>query len=432
VATIWIAKGYCPPLSDPSSRTDRYHRFAAELVERGHQVVLFAADLDRWKGRGSILDDGEVYRDETVGGLIVRAFRARPYSSVLQRFISMVAFERVLLKNHHDLPAPDVVVGAFIPPFTAHAMQILAGRHDVPFILELGDIWPQTLVDLEELTKWHPVYWLLRALEVRLFRQADRVLTKLPMAGDHIAAAGGNPESVIWLPNAVIMDPFLAPDYPLSPPASDEFTVLYAGGLVNSYGLENLIDAARIVAKRKPDLPIKFHLRGAGNRRDQLIAYAKGATNVLFPDRVPHEDLPAIYADADVLVVMFRELGVIRKYGTSANKIYEYLGAGRPIVFSVASANDPIAEAGAGISVPPENPQAIADAVIELYCMRPDERLEMGRRARKYAMAGFTMEQMSERFARVIEETLAGQPAGTLVPRFDLVGSDRDAAKSPD
>jgi glycosyltransferase involved in cell wall biosynthesis len=316
------------------------------------------------------------------------------------------------------------VIGTSVDPFAAHAGQVLARRHKVPFILEIGDIWPRTLAEMGALKRWHPIYWVLRLLELRLYQKAVRILSKLPLAKVHVASSHGNPAKVVYLPNGVDVGPFVVGEYPEAPVSLIGFVVLYAGGMTPIYGLENLIDAAGIVAEKHPEFPISFRLFGSGRSRSELQDRANrlGLSNLEFFDPVPRTEVPSVLAEADALVAIARDIGVVREFGMSHNKVFEYLEASRPIIFSVASANNPVAEAEAGISVEPENASAIADAVIELYKMTRQERIQMGRRGHAFVRRGYTMEEISERFVRIIEEVLGGLPPGTTVSSDDLTG----------
>ena len=90
------------------------------------------------------------------------------------------------------------------------------------------------------------------------------------------------------------------------------------------------------------------------------------------------------------------------KYGISFNKIYDYLAAARPIVFGCNALNDPVAEAGAGISVPPENARAMADAVKELACLSSGKRFELGLKGRDYVERNHDIKRLARKLEGVL------------------------------
>lgn len=424
MSTIWLVRAYTPPPSSPGAGSERHYRFAQALIRRGHDVVLITSAIARWEGRPGTDLSADDYRDEIADELTVRVLRGRPYANVFQRFLSMIHFELMVLRNTGGLAPPDLVMGTSVDPFAAHAGQLLAGRHGVPFVLELGDIWPRTLVDMGAINRWHPGYWVLRILELSLYKKAVRILSKLPFAKLHVAASRRDPAKVVYLPNGVDLSRYTPGEYPPAPEGGDGFVAAYTGGMTPIYGLENLLEAASIVARERPDLPITFRLVGSGSSRPDLENQIERRRlgNVELLDPVPRSEIPSVLAASDVCIALARDIGVVREFGMSHNKVYEYLGASRPIIFSVASANDPVAEAGAGISVTPEDPAAIAQAVIDLCLMTRQERIDMGRRGQEFVRNGYTMDSISERFARVLDEVLAGLPPGTHVSVDDLTG----------
>jgi len=421
LATIWYVSAYSG-LSANNNQRNRHYRFTRALLERAHNVVVFTSDVDNYKGQARGLTGGDDYRDWTSEGLTTRVLRGREYLSTFSRFLGMIHFEKMVLTSTEGLQKPDLVIGKSIHPFAAHGARLLARRFKAPFVLELGDIWPQTLVDLGALKKTHPAYWILRWLELDLYRKAQRILSKIPYAKRHIGFKEGVPSKVVYLPNSVDLDPYLSPEYPSLPRQEHDFTVVYAGSTSPVYGLNTLVDAAAIVGERRPELPISFRIVGSGSSLSALKSYARSRNlrNLEFVGRIPLDDIPIELGRASLCIDLARDLDVVRKYGMSHNKIYEYMGSARPVIFAVASANDPIAEANAGLTVPPEDPVALAEAILELQGRTYEERLEMGRRAQEYVSKRYTHENMSERFALVIEEVLEGLEPETYVNADDL------------
>src|SRR5690606_17474078 len=96
----------------------------------------------------------------------------------------------------------------------------------VPFVFEVRDLWPQTLIDFGRIRSAGPVAGALRKLERTLYRRSTRVISVLPGALDYIASLGVDPERIMWIPNGVDLNAF-----PRSGPAQSgtTFTVMYFG-----------------------------------------------------------------------------------------------------------------------------------------------------------------------------------------------------------
>lgn len=432
MTTIWIVNQYIPPPLASANGAARHLHLARYLSRQGYQVVLLSGALSFQDGKTNHhLDENQAHRDFKEQNVRMRLFRGRPYGGLLGRFLSMRQFERRVLSGVQGLPQPDLVIGSSVHLYAARAGLRLSRRFGVPFMFEVRDIWPRTIADTLPIARLTPLYWALRLIEIQLYRKAERILSLLPRASEHVARSFADPAKVYYLPNMVDISPYLRPDYP-TPPQADTFTVLYTGSMIPACALNSFIEAAAIVASDHASLPIRFRLVGNGVERPMLENMVRelNLSNVEFDGPVPREQVPNEIARADVLYASFRRLPVVALFGMSMNKVYEYLGGARPIILCADSANDPIAQAGAGLSVAAENPRAIADAVITLFNTPYGERVAMGQRGREFARANCSSEVIGARFKNIVDETLAGESPGTRVHPIQIaskVGSRPDA-----
>ena len=172
--------------------------------------------------------------------------------------------------------------------------------------------------------------------------------------------------------------------FPHAPTPREVFTVLYAGSHGLSDALDSVLDAAAILNKKAPGR-FCFRLVGDGPNKPELRrrVETENITNVLFDDPVPKREIFALLQEADAFIITAKKTDLYR-YGISPNKLHEYMAAARPTIIAGDSHNNPIAEAGAGITVAPEDSGAIAVAAETLAAMSTDEKWNMGLRARRY------------------------------------------------
>jgi glycosyltransferase involved in cell wall biosynthesis len=135
-----------------------------------------------------------------------------------------------------------------------------------------------------------------------------------------------------------------------------------------------------------------------------LIKRAKtmGLRNVDFRPPVPKREVGKVMGEADAFIYGLRDLPLYR-FGISLNKLTDYLAAGRPIVFFGRSSYDPVRDAEAGFSVPPGDPEGLADAIERLVALTPQERMEMGERGRRYLLEHHNIPRLAERLLEVFE-----------------------------
>jgi glycosyltransferase involved in cell wall biosynthesis len=218
---------------------------------------------------------------------------------------------------------------------------------------------------------------------------------------EYVASTGVSPEKVVWFPHGVELERYtsLRP-YDGSP--HQPFTVMYLGGFVENNDIGTIVAAAEELQRRGRD-DIAFALVGSSTNKETWVRRVAelGLRNVSFPPPVPKADIATVMCQADAFIYGVRELPLYR-YGISMNKLVDYLASGRPIIFSGYSSYDPVAEGGAGYSVPPEDPIAVADAVERLVALEPAERAAMGKRGYDYLLDQHTIPVLAERLIEVL------------------------------
>jgi glycosyltransferase involved in cell wall biosynthesis len=118
--------------------------------------------------------------------------------------------------------------------------------------------------------------------------------------------------------------------------------------------------------------------------------------NVEFRGLLPKREIPTVIGEADACLAVLKKMDVL-KYGINPNKLFDYLASGRPILFGIESRNNPVAEAGAGLSVPAEDPGALSDAIIKLITMERQKRKEMGDNGLRYVSKHFDINILADR-----------------------------------
>ncbi len=124
---------------------------------------------------------------------------------------------------------------------------------------------------------------------------------------------------------------------------------------------------------------------------------------------MPKEDIPKVMGEADAFIFHLEDLPLFR-YGISSNKLFDYLAAGRPILFAANASNNPVEEAQAGITVVPKNPAALAAAVEKLLSLDPERRKEMGRNAREYVRKNHDTKGLALMLEGLLSNTISSVP----------------------
>jgi glycosyltransferase involved in cell wall biosynthesis len=402
---IWIVNQYAVPPGQAGPT--RHYSFARELIQRGHEVTVMASSFDHVCRREAHLQGHEWHRYEVVDGVPFLWFWTPSYrGNDLLRVLNMLAFASWIWPAFPArlLAAPDVIIGSVPTIFLALAASKLAGRLGVPFVLEVRDLWPEVLVEFLNVSSSHPAVRFLRGIEGYLYRRSERIITLLPGSLDYLADRAGCRDKVSWLPNGIDLN--LVP-LPTHPPANDAFTVMFIGNHGLAYGLDVLLDAAVLLMREHSGFPVRFRLIGDGPEKKRLQARVarEGIHSVRFEDPVPKRRIYEILQEADAFLMILRDLPVFRR-GTSPNKVFDYLASVRPIIFCGNVTFDYVADARAGITVPPGDARSLAEAVMTLAKQSADSLMDMGWCGRRYVEDRFNVSRLTKGLEQVLVEVV--------------------------
>lgn len=399
---IWYLSAH----DQPRGKSSRTYDFSRELARRGHKVTMFTNSYCHWSHK-ELLDPGEKWRVDEIDGIRVIWLRTIAYSgNGFRRGANMMSNARRSMQVAKTLPdKPDVVIGPSVPLGTGWAALKIARMKKAAFVFEVRDVWPIALVYDGGLSKTNPVYWAFRFIEKYLYRHSHRISATMPFIHEHVRESGGDPGKICWIPNGVDFTRFSSIDA-YDGGKNDPLVVMYIGGFGNAHDVITIIRSADILEKRGNG-NYRFVLIGDGIKKPECVreAVKNGLTNVEFRNSVPKSEVAGLQMESDILMACVLDSEAYR-FGLNLNKLFDYFASGRPVIFSGKAPNDPVAESGAGFSIPPENPAAMADALLKYLDMSPAERADMGMRGRKYVEANYDMRVLSERMEKLLFQAI--------------------------
>jgi glycosyltransferase involved in cell wall biosynthesis len=393
---IWMINHYAAP----QAWSTRHVSLASELVQRGHSVSLFASNFNHSLRTRRAEGSRDHIHWERTAGVDIGWLPTPAYSdnSWGRAWNTLVFAFRVVRLPKHCSAHPDIVYGSSPSLFAALAGLLVAQRLGIPFVLEIRDIWPQTLIDMG-ISRFHPFVVMSAVIERYLYRHADAIVTLMPNAAPHLVAHGAARERIHWIPNGVNFN--LAP--PAVPPQpKDVLEVTYAGAYGGGNNPEVILDAAAKLRQRGGP-PLRFHIMGKGPLEAAMIAKrtALGLDNVSLEPPVPKSQVYSLLSQADIVVAPYQSLAVHR-FGVSLNKLFDYMAVARPVVFASCSSNHPVRDAGCGIECAPDDPEALADAIATLTGKSLEERWELGLQGRRYVEQNHDFARLAVRLESIL------------------------------
>jgi glycosyltransferase involved in cell wall biosynthesis len=380
---------------------------AREWVRLGHTVHIIASSQSHIRALAPCLD-GRARLDETIDGVHYRWIATPAYrGNGAARVLNMLAFVGALYREGRQLArevAADVVIASSTYPLDIWPAHRIARLSNARLLFELHDLWPLSPMELGGHSARHPFIMLLQAAENYACRHADAIVSILPKVRDHLEAHGMAPHKLHIVPNGADPAEWRNADAQLPGMAGARLAALrrqgkFIVGYAGTHGLSNALDTLLEAAALTDDARIVFVLAGDGPEKARLaqLAAERKLTNVHFFDPVPKQHVPALLACFDVAYIGWQRQRLYR-FGIAPNKLIDYMMAGRAIVHSVEAGNDPVADAGCGMTVAPQDAAAVARALHSLLSLGAEQRALLGQRGRAYAMANLTYPVLGRRF----------------------------------
>ena len=309
------------------------------------------------------------------------------------------------------LPRPDVVIATSPQLLVGLSGWWIAFTRQIPFVFEVRDLWPESLIAVGAGKEDSLLYHALGAIAKFLYQRADLIVVVAPAFKDHLMRHWRIPaEKIAVVENGVETDLF-APALPAANhalrrqlAAEGKFLVTYIGTMGNAHGLETLLDAAAHLQQQNPDVLFFLIGEGAEKARIKSLAESRGLNNVRFLDQQPREQIPAFISASDACLVLLKKTDVFKT--VIPTKMLEFMSCARPVILGVdGQARQIVEEAGAGLVIEPENAKELAQAINQLAANRKLGE-SLGRKGREHILRYFSRQEMAEKYTGILDRSL--------------------------
>jgi len=414
VKILYVSQYFPPEMGAPAGRVAE---LASRWAQSGHEVSVLTGFPNHptgvvpteWRTRLRHL----AYH-HTVGG--VNVFRTwlwpLPNRKSHERIVNYASFCASASLRGLALERPDVIIASSPQLLVGLAGWWLAFAHQVPFVFEVRDLWPESLaaVGVGDEDSW--MYRFLAAIARFLYRQSHRVVVVTPAFKEHLMKYWKvPPEKIDVVENGVETDLFIP-----EPAQADQalrrnlgidsnFLACYIGTLGNAHGLETLLDAASQLQSQKSIVRFLLVGEGAEKERIKALAQSRALANVRFLDQQERERIPAYISAADACLVLLKKNDVFKTVIPS--KLLEFMSSARPVILGLEGLSRQIVEqAGCGLAIEPENAHALTAAIQQLASNR-DLGIAMGQKGREFVLRNYSRAHTAEKYLRVLEGLVA-------------------------
>ena len=396
---IWIINQYAG--SRLHGMNFRSWYFANEMKKKGHSPHIISASYSHLYHK--LPEISGKFTHENVEGIPYTWVKVRSYSGSqsVGRVLTMIQFMlRLFFFPKKELQRPDVIMVSSLSPFPIVNAWLWSKRYKAKLVFEVRDIWPLSLIEIGGMSRFHPLAMFFGFFERFAYRKAEKVISLLPKADEHMVTRGMKREKFVYVPNG--FDPEeMSKQQPLSDEfisqiPTDKFIVGYAGSIGAANAVEYLIDAAKLLEN---EANICFVIVGKGQHKPDLMKRA--GKNVVFLDPVGKDQVQTVLKYFDVCYIGWHNHSIYR-FGISPNKIFDYMFAGKPIIHSVNAGNDLVKDANAGFSIPAEDPETIARTIKQLSEMPKEELIRLGNNGRMFVEQHHTYGKLTEKLLKAL------------------------------
>lgn len=405
---LYVSQYFPPEMGAPSARV---HELSREWVKLGHQVFVLTAFAHHPTGRKSAGDRWRITRREQVDGIdVLRSYIwATANKGIAKRMGSYASFmASASILGAVRVRRPDIVIATSPQLLCALAGYVLALRFRAPFVFEVRDLWPESILAVEAMND-NVVVRGLKRLARFLYTHASHIVTVGEGYKEEIHQRYGiSHERMAVIPNGVDTELFV-PGHTHNEVRKqygwgDRFVILYLGTHGMAHALHTVLEAALGLSEH-PE--ILFVFVGEGAEKDNLKRWARENKlhNVQFIDQQPKHRAPLFYAACDLGLVTLRNTRLFQSVLPS--KIFELMGMARPILLTVdGEARRLVEEAQAGWYVPPENAHALREAILHATAHRHLLHL-MGTRGRHFVIESYDRSVLAGRYLDLLADIVA-------------------------
>ncbi len=403
---LFITDNFYPEGNAIASRV--YER-ACYWVKWGHQVTVITSAPNFPEGKLYPGYKNKWYQVERLHG--IKVIRVKTFIKSNQgfflRIIDFLSFMFPVFFTGLLQKKPDVIVATSPQFFGAIAACMLAKCKRVPFVLELGDIWPASIVGVGAMRE-SLIIRILEKIELSMYYHSHRIVVVSPAFKENLISRKVPEKKIVVILNGVDLskyspqprDQVLAEEYGIG---ENTFVVGYIGTHGMAHALENVLIAAMLLQQEKN---IKFIFVGTGAERHRLIIEAKSKqlTNVEFIPAQPKETIKDFWSLCNVALVHFKNSPVFAV--SIPSKIFEAMGMGLPILLASPKgiASEIVMQENVGLWVLAEDPDALANAILHLY-RQPDKLHQFAETSLK-AASHHTRETQAHYFLDALKTTV--------------------------
>jgi len=376
---------------------ERHFFLAKHWQKMGHKVTIISSANNHMFNNPLIFKG--TYKHQIFEGVPFIWVNIPSYNPAsIGRFGSMIIFTLRLLKIPRNiLIRADVLVVSSMPIFPFLVLPLLRLKWSIKrVIFEIRDMWPMTPIYLMNYSKYHPFILFLSFLQKYALRVSDSIASLLPNNKEYLSKLAKKDLNWYYLPNGIndqVNSAQLIPELERLN-LNGKFIICYAGTIGYANALDILIELIKTLSRNDN---FHFLLVGDGYLKSKYQKDLGDCRNVTFISKIPKLSIPSLLSKVHVCFIAWHR-SKLYDFGVSANKYFDYMLSGKPVLVYSSGFTDPIVMSGGGIVVKEEGVEALHQDLVRLKQMTHKERQIMGQKGREFVLKHHSYQKIAEKY----------------------------------
>lgn len=397
----------------------RHYYFSKYLQKKGHNVRIITSSKIH-NSNVNFIKDKRLYLEKEVDGVEYTFVRSSDYSgNGLDRIFNMMGFPfnvRKTMEKLRKIEQPDIIYTSSPDMFVPFFALLFGKKKKIPVVFEIRDLWPESIVEYNEISKKNPIIRVLYQMEKWMYKKSEALIFTMQGGRQYIQDKGWDKsidlKKVYHVNNGVDIEEFDANVQKWELEDDDlqndsKFKVIYVGSVRKANNVNTLVEVAKVFDSLGEE-DIQFLVYGDGTEREILVKKCEtlGLVNIKFKGRVDKKYVPYILSKSNLNILNYKQSSTW-KYGGSQNKQFEYLASGTPICANVKMGYSIIMSNHCGVEENIDNIERYVE-IIQNYKRMSKEEYETQCAGARQASLQYDYEVLGRKIEKILQ-TVIGQ-----------------------
>lgn len=395
----------------------RHHNLAKYMDKERYNVYIISSSAVH-NSDFNFITDNKIYQISKIDDVNYIHIRTSQYKgNGLKRVINILQFyfntKRARKKLEKEIGKPDIIYASSPVPTAAVVGLNIAKKSKSKCIVEVRDLWPDSIVSFDVAKKNNILVKILYHIEKKMYIKSDKLVFTMAGGKEYLQTKKYRDKidlsKVYNINNGVDIEQyeynsknfFVNDDEELNDTST--FKILYTGSIRKAYNVKQILELAKKIQDNNWDT-VRVFLFGNGNEKPEMIKYCEDNNihNVIFRDFVDNKYIPDIMSKCDICLLHGKNVDIF-KYGTSQNKMFAYLYSGKPIISSFYNPYELIEKNGCGVTLKNNTLEEYYDAFLKIYNTYTEYKDKYKENDKKL-LAQFDYKELAKQLMKVIDE----------------------------